>query len=132
MATPEVSHGRGGAGNFNPDDTRYGDGEVVRVGVEGSHGDGAYSSGRGGAGNISDVGLPATVRKDQDVVPESVVRPSQEQYDYHTGRGGAGNEHLAIDHEKKAAEKQLAAGSGPISVADKLKSKLFGSFGSKK
>jgi hypothetical protein len=85
-----------------------------------------------GAGNISDVGLPATVRKDQDVVPESVVRPSQEQYDYHTGRGGAGNEHLAIDHEKKAAEKQLAAGSGPISVADKLKSKLFGSFGSKK
>lgn len=48
MATPEISHGRGGAGNFNPDDTQYHDGEVVRVGVEGSHGDGAYSSGRGG------------------------------------------------------------------------------------
>ena len=48
MATTEVSHGRGGAGNFNADDTKYGDGEVVRVGVEGSHGDGAYSSGRGG------------------------------------------------------------------------------------
>lgn len=51
MATPEISHGRGGAGNFNPDDTQYHDGEVVRVGVEGSHGDGAYSSGRGGKSN---------------------------------------------------------------------------------
>ena len=48
MAGPEVSHGRGGAGNINPDDTQYVDGEVVRVGVEGSHNDGAYSTGRGG------------------------------------------------------------------------------------
>ena len=45
---PEVSHGRGGAGNINPDDTPYVDGEVVRVGVEGSHDDGAFSTGRGG------------------------------------------------------------------------------------
>lgn len=44
----EVSHGRGGAGNINPDKTEYVDGEVVRAGVEGSHGDGAYSAGRGG------------------------------------------------------------------------------------
>lgn len=49
MAGPEVSHGRGGAGNINPDDTKYVDGEVVRVGVVGSHGDGAFSTGRGGA-----------------------------------------------------------------------------------
>lgn len=48
LAGPDISHGRGGAGNFNPDDTQYADGEVVRVGVEGSHGDGVYSSGRGG------------------------------------------------------------------------------------
>lgn len=48
MAAPEVSHGRGGAGNINPDDTQYVDGEVVRVGVEGSHNDGAFSTGRGG------------------------------------------------------------------------------------
>ena len=48
MATPEVSHGRGGAGNINSDDTPYVDGEVVRVGPEGSHGDGAFSTGRGG------------------------------------------------------------------------------------
>ncbi len=45
---PEVSHGRGGAGNINPDDTKYVDGEVVRAGPEGSHGDGAFSTGRGG------------------------------------------------------------------------------------
>jgi hypothetical protein len=80
-----------------------------------------------GAGNISDVGIPTTTRKDQDHIPEDVVRSSQDQYDYHTGRGGAGNEHLAIDHEKKAAENQRATGSGPISLADKLKGKLFGS-----
>lgn len=48
MAGPEVSHGRGGAGNINPDDTKYVDGEVVRAGSEGSHGDGAFSTGRGG------------------------------------------------------------------------------------
>lgn len=47
-ATPEVSHGRGGAGNIGADDTPYGDGEVVRVGPEGSHADGAFSTGRGG------------------------------------------------------------------------------------
>jgi hypothetical protein len=44
----EVSHGRGGAGNIGHDDTQYVDGEVVRSGLEGGHGDGAYSSGRGG------------------------------------------------------------------------------------
>lgn len=44
----EVSHGRGGAGNINPDNTVYVDGEVVREGIVGSHGDGAYSAGRGG------------------------------------------------------------------------------------
>lgn len=48
MTTPEVSHGRGGAGNINPDDTKYVDGEIVRQGEEGSHGDGAFSTGRGG------------------------------------------------------------------------------------
>jgi hypothetical protein len=45
---PEVSHGRGGAGNINPDDTKYIDGEIVRQGAEGTHGDGVYSTGRGG------------------------------------------------------------------------------------
>lgn len=45
---PSISHGRGGAGNINPDATKYVDGEVTRTGVEGTHGDGAYSTGRGG------------------------------------------------------------------------------------
>lgn len=44
----EVSHGRGGAGNINEDKTQYVDGEVVRAGIEGSQGAGAYSAGRGG------------------------------------------------------------------------------------
>lgn len=43
-----ASHGRGGAGNIHPDDTQYVDGSVTRSGPEGSHGDGAYSVGRGG------------------------------------------------------------------------------------
>lgn len=53
MAGTEVSHGRGGAGNINPDDTPYVDGSIVRQGDEGTHGDGAYSTGRGGKPAIS-------------------------------------------------------------------------------
>jgi hypothetical protein len=52
MSAPEVSHGRGGAGNINPDDTQYVDGEIVRQGDVGTHGDGAYSTGRGGTLSI--------------------------------------------------------------------------------
>ncbi|KAI5466653.1 hypothetical protein BGZ63DRAFT_418418 [Mariannaea sp. PMI_226] len=133
--TNEISHGRGGAGNFNVDDTKYVDGEVVRAGPEGSHGDGAYSSGRGGAGNISDVGTKAIERRDQDFIPESAVRPSQDGRDYHTGRGGAGNEFkegsekVSLDISgEKPAEKPIVhrALHAPQSVADRLKQKLFG------
>lgn len=52
MTGLEVSHGRGGAGNINPDDTQYVDGEIVRQGDVGTHGDGAYSTGRGGTSNL--------------------------------------------------------------------------------
>lgn len=48
MSAAEVSHGRGGAGNIAKDDTQYVDGSIVRTGDVGSHGDGAYSAGRGG------------------------------------------------------------------------------------
>ncbi len=58
--TAEVSHGRGGAGNINADDTPYVDGEVVREGVIGSHGDGVYSAGRGGTFSLS---LPPSQKK---------------------------------------------------------------------
>lgn len=54
IMTAEVSHGRGGAGNIDVDDTKYVDGEVVRSGDVGSHGDGAFSAGRGGASSIAD------------------------------------------------------------------------------
>ncbi|OAA60983.1 hypothetical protein SPI_05007 [Niveomyces insectorum RCEF 264] len=155
MTTPEVSHGRGGAGNIEPDDTKYVDGEIVRAGVEGSHNDGPFSTGRGGTGNIGDVGLRRSVeRADAPVVPEAAVRPSTDLSDYHTGRGGAGNEHLAPGHDKTKAgtakpadDKGKVAGSAapgaaataaaaaapttnghhvdnPMGLADKLKHKL--------
>ncbi|CEI64994.1 hypothetical protein FVEN_g3486 [Fusarium venenatum] len=121
----EVSHGRGGAGNFKPDDTEYVDGEVVRTGIVGSHGDGAYSAGRGGAGNIGDVGTPTTERKDQDIIPEIAIRPSQDGRDYHTGRGGAGNAQVGTP-ERKSEEEEKPTAKTPVGLADKLKSKLFG------
>ncbi|KHN93862.1 uncharacterized protein MAM_08284 [Metarhizium album ARSEF 1941] len=121
----EVSHGRGGAGNINTDKTEYVDGEVVRAGVEGSHDDGAYSTGRGGAGNIGDVGSAPGARRDKDVVPESAYRASQDGQDHHTGRGGAGNEHVANGHGKKAAPRTGQSDAAPVSLADRLKQKLF-------
>ncbi len=42
---PIVSHGRGGAGNIEPDSKTYTDGEIVREGPVGDQGDGAYSTG---------------------------------------------------------------------------------------
>ncbi|KAK4248479.1 hypothetical protein C7999DRAFT_13588 [Corynascus novoguineensis] len=138
MTAPEVSHGRGGAGNINPDDTKYVDGEVVRAGAEGSHGDGAFSTGRGGAANIGDAGKKQAARLDADLVPEAAVRPSPDNADYHVGRGGAGNErHVA---KKPEAEAAATGGGGggtgggeqrltvPVGLADKLKKKLFSAF----
>ncbi|TVY36069.1 hypothetical protein LSUB1_G004740 [Lachnellula subtilissima] len=131
----EVSHGRGGmyapspptgypsfltydlagAGNIGQDSTPYGDGEIVREGVVGDHGDGAYSSGRGGAANIGSPGLKATARKDDVVVPEIALRPSMENENFHVGRGGEGNVHTAPAVTQKH----------PEGLADKLKNKLF-------
>ncbi|KAL2123138.1 hypothetical protein VTJ04DRAFT_3593 [Mycothermus thermophilus] len=124
MAGPEVSHGRGGAGNINPDDTKYVDGEVVRVGVVGSHGDGAFSTGRGGAANIGDAGTPSTGRADKDVVPEAAVRPSRDE-DHHTGRGGAGNTNVVA---KVKSNEGKPAPTAPVGLADLLKKKIFGVF----
>lgn len=74
-----------------------------------------------GAANIGDAGRTSTSRKDQDIIPEAAVRPSSENSDYHTGRGGAGNEHLAPKH----AADGTSGTSSPIGLADKLKNKLF-------
>ncbi|TVY84988.1 hypothetical protein LSUE1_G000346 [Lachnellula suecica] len=110
-----ASHGRGGAGNIGVDNTPYGDGEIVREGVVGDHGDGAFSSGRGGAANIGSPGLKATKRNDEVVVPEVALRPSMENENFHVGRGGEGNVHVA----EPVAQKH------PEGLADKLKNKLF-------
>ncbi|KAH6675496.1 hypothetical protein B0J14DRAFT_460090, partial [Halenospora varia] len=109
----EVSHGRGGAGNIGQDSTPYGDGEIVREGVIGDHGDGAYSTGRGGAANIGSPKVKATERKDEIAVPEVALRPSMEGENFHVGRGGEGNIHLAQGSKH------------PVGLADKLKNKLF-------
>merc|ERR1712080_194971 len=83
------------------------------------------SHGRGGAGNIGDIGSQSTQRKDRDVIPDSAVRSSTDAH-YHTGRGGAGNEHSS--HKKKTEPKHngTAEASAPVSLADKLKGKLMG------
>ncbi|EXJ88252.1 hypothetical protein A1O1_05182 [Capronia coronata CBS 617.96] len=100
-----------GAANIAPDDTPYADGEIVREGPVGDQGDGPYSAGRGGAGNIVADGEPAAVPHDAEVIPETATRISREE-SHHVGRGGAGNE--AHVQEKKQE-----------GLADKLKHFFF-------
>ena len=100
-----------GAANITPDDTPYTDGEIVREGQVGDQGDGKYSSGRGGTGNV--VGQPTHkaggLPHDEDIVPETATRIAKEE-SHHFGRGGSGNvQHV---HEKK--ERQ---GSGVLEKA---------------
>lgn len=123
MTDPVVSHGRGGIGNIRPDSTPYTDGEIVREGPLGETTDGAFSTGRGGQGNIGAPHLKSTGRTDsQEVVPESAMRPSTEDRDYHTGRGGGGNVYHA-QHPEKETEKDKGKDA---SLADKLKEKIIG------
>merc|ERR1711900_132175 len=91
---------------------RYVDGEIVREGVVGEHGDGAFSTGRGGAANIGSPGMKATKRKDDVAIPDVALRPSMEDQTFHTGRGGGGNIHKP---DPPAGPKH------PIGFADKLK-----------
>lgn len=54
------------------------------------------------------------------------MRPSHDAAaDYHTGRGGAGNEH----HAHKPDE--AGHGEAPVGLADRLKKKIFALFGKK-
>ncbi|KAK8055773.1 hypothetical protein PG993_001000 [Apiospora rasikravindrae] len=132
MSAPEVSHGRGGAGNINPDSTQYVDGEITRQGEEGSQNAGPYSTGRGGGGNIGEPGKEPGLRTDKDVIPAAATRKSEEE-PFHTGRGGAANVHLVADDDgskknKKVADSSLPAAEPQTSTADKLKHKIFGMF----
>lgn len=84
---------------------RYIDGEIVREGVYGDQGDGAYSAGvshatpvspghdtkanssqRGGAGNIGSphVRAEGTAPHDSEMIPELAIRNSTDEA-YHTG-----------------------------------------------
>jgi hypothetical protein len=82
-----------------------------------------------GAANIGDAGKISASRKDHDIVPEVAMRPSSDNADYHTGRGGAGNEHLAPGKEHASITHDGVV--SPKGLADKLKHKLFGTFGKK-
>lgn len=87
----------------------------MREGPAGDHGDGAYSSGRGGVANIGSPGLPPAKRNDKEVIPPQALR-DDEDTNHHVGRGGQGNVHVAKDGAK----------AHPTGLADKLKAKLFG------
>ncbi|KAL1958908.1 hypothetical protein VTO42DRAFT_3461 [Malbranchea cinnamomea] len=125
---PIVSHGRGGTGNIGPDSTKYVDANIVRKGPEGDQGDGAYSAGRGGIGNIGSPHVRPTSSQvhDADVIPEMTIRPSLDT-DHHTGRGGQGNVEKVKSREGTATpEKTSAPITAPEGLADKLKYKIFG------
>jgi len=76
-----------------------------------------------GAANIGDAGDRPATRTDVDVIPEAAIRPSQDT-DFHTGRGGAGNAQINSKKEEPAGHD--SAEPQYISLADKLKQKLFG------
>jgi hypothetical protein len=59
--------------------------------------------------------MKATQRKDEVAIPEVALRPSMDKENYHVGRGGEGNIHVAPPSEQKH----------PEGLADKLKNKLF-------
>jgi len=113
MSEPLVSHGRGGHGNIAEDSTPYTDGEIVREGPEGQSTDGAFSTGRGGGGNIGSPGLKATKREDTTIIPETALRSDEGYENYHTGRGGEGNIHKTASTHHEG-------------LADKLKHKILG------
>lgn len=71
-----------------------------------------------GAANISDANAVAP-RTDREVVPDAAIRPSTENQDHHTGRGGEGN----VQRAHKEGEEDTHKG-----LADKLKAKVLGVF----
>lgn len=90
---------------MGPDDTPYTDGEIVREGPTGDQGDGPYSSGRGGAGNIDHDGkATGTAPHDQEIVPEVATRVTKEE-SHHVGRGGAGNEAHVTEKKRSFIDK---------------------------
>ncbi|KAI9669753.1 MAG: hypothetical protein M1831_007449 [Alyxoria varia] len=134
-STPNVSTGRGGAGNIGKDPTVYTDGNIVK---EGPQGELEYSTGRGGAGNISrehaenakaSASSAAATGTTDTVVPEPAMREG-DYAEYHTGRGGSGNVHKdkygghsSQKEQQRAESKEREAGGGD-GVKDKVKHAL--------
>lgn len=71
--------------------------------------------GRGGIANIGSPHVKATARKDEIEIPDVALRPSKDDQEYHTGRGGEGNVH-------KVAKSGI---EHPQGLADKLKYMMF-------
>lgn len=71
-----------------------------------------------GAANISDTNAAAP-RTDREVVPDAALRPSTDNQDHHTGRGGEGNVQRAHKHGEDNTHQGLA---------DKLKAKVLSVF----
>lgn len=75
------------------------------------------------------MGTAPSQRKDQEHVPAAAIRASSEHQDFHTGRGGVGNEHTSLDRDRQTVPKTGAVNDGgSLSLADRLKHKLFGAF----
>lgn len=99
---PVISHGRGGAGNINPDENAYTDGEIVREGPLGTQGDGAYST---GVRSLSPFPLIPSRSHSRIVTTANTL--------IHLQRGGAGN----IDSPSLAPRKaSIAAPAGDADV----------------
>ena len=83
-----------------------------------------------GSGNIGDPKTSAPQRADKVIIPDAAVLPPHDAQDYHTGRGGAGNEYVGSESGSKKSDGEAGAKApeAPISLADKLKGKLFGGF----
>ena len=107
-----------GAANFARDETPYTDGEITREGPVGTQGDGPYSAGRGGVGNIDKDGVAQPKVGDEDIVPETAIRESKNE-PMHFGRGGAGNE---VKKKQQTAEQHGFEKKVPHdSLKDKVK-----------
>jgi len=98
----------------------YTDGGIHREGDPTVTG-GAYSAGRGGAGNIgSPRQLPVSTGNDDDIVPEAAKVQAHDGEPYHSGRGGEGNAQVPDK------------GKPHTSFADRLRKRTMAFFGAKK
>ena len=88
-----------GAANIIEDDIVYVDGGIIREGVIGDQGDGAYSTGasrsftswsqdwhyqRGGRANIGSPGMKPSKPADSEIIPETALRSDRHEV-FHTG-----------------------------------------------